>query len=309
MKKARFNKQLQLTALLSIMLIACEHDTSFKIPPQTPRLVVHGYVQTGSNFSIAVGKTIAADVMLNPDSTFVTSATVSLYENGVFREVLAYDAAEKRYKSVSTSATAGKQYRITVSATGFETVESVSDSPLPVNTIAVNYIRNIRADERGNLLSDVIFRFDDPAAANNYYFTEINKGSAYSTGSYFCIYSYDPAVEKHQSSISPFEGASCIANTEVLYSDKSFNGARKEITLSGAEESMKEYTDLSTGIIYRPFLKRYFVTEEYFRYIKTGIAVNDISNDPFSQPVSTYTNVKNGYGLFTVFSAITDTLR
>lgn len=295
--------------MLFVILAACENDTSFKLPPHSPRLVVHGYVQKGDHFSVAVGRTFAADVLPKPEETYVTGAVVTLFEDGLFKEALTYDGTKKRYVSLSAVAAAGKQYRVTVSASGFETAEAITASPTPVNSVSVNYIRNIRADQSGVLLSDIIFRFDDPPAENNFYLAEVNRAFKGLSGIAFCLYTYDPAVEKYQSSINPFEAASCIINTEVLYTDRSFNGTRKEMTLSGVEEEMKEYTDLATGITYRPYLKRYSITEEFYRYIKAGVAIGNISNDPFAQPLSTYTNVKNGYGLFTVFSAITDTLR
>jgi hypothetical protein len=286
---------------------SCEQDTTLKLPAHTPRLVVHGYVETGNVFKIAVGKTFAADVLLPPVDTYVSTAIVALYENGLLKETLSYDAAQKRYVSISTHAIAGKTYRITVAAPGYETAEATTAAPFPVNTLAVSYIKNARTDQSGILLNDIIFRFYDPMAESNYYLAEINRAAPYSSS--FCVYTYDPAVENFQPALNPFESGNCIVNNEILFSDKSFNGIRKEITISSSQYGMTEITDPFSGALYRPFLKRYSISEELYRYIKTVIGINGINEDPFSQPVSTYTNVKKGYGLFTVFSTVTDTLR
>lgn len=286
---------------------SCEHDTTLKLPPHTPRLVVHGYVETGNVFKIAVGKTFAADVLLPPGNTYVSNATVLLYENGLLKETLLYDTAQKRYVSITTQAIPGKTYRLTVAAPGYESVEATTSAPFPVNTLSVSYIKNARTDEKGNLLNDIIFRFNDPVAENNYYLAAIDRAMPYSYS--FCIYTHDPAVEKFQPALNPFESGNCIDNKEILFSDKSFNGKTKEISLSSSQYGLEEITDPFTGIIYRPFLKRYSITEELYKYVKTAIGTEGVNEDPFSQPVSTYTNVKKGYGLFTVFSAVTDTLR
>lgn len=289
-------------------LFACEQETELDLPAHTPKLVVHGYVQTDSLFKIAVGRTFAANVLLPPADTYIATATVTLYENGTLKEVLTYDPVQNRYISAA-AAVAGKIYRVTIAASGYETVEAITASPFPVSTQAVSYNRNARTDEHGIILSDVIFRFDDPASISNYYLAEINRALPGYPSSSFCVYSYDPAVEKYQSSLDPFESGSCIDNKEILFSDRSFNGVRKEITISGNHDSMAEFTDAATGAVYRPFLKRYSITAEFYKYTKAAISINGINDDPFSQPVSTYSNIKNGYGLFTVFSAVTDTLR
>lgn len=307
MKNWKTIVQFLLSAFFIGAVSSCEHDTALKLPAHTSRLVVHGYVETGSVFKIAVGKTFAADVLLPPGDTYISNATVALYENGMLKETLLYDAAQKRYISISTSAIAGKIYRITVAAPGYETVEATTAAPFPVNTVSVSYIKNARTDQNGALLNDIIFRFRDPVAETNYYIAEINRAAPYSYS--FCVYTYEPAVEKFQPALNPFESGFCIDNKEILFSDKSFNGVSKEITISSTQYGMTEITDPFSGTLYRPFLKRYSITEEFYRYIKTVIGIKGINEDPFSQPVSTYTNVKKGYGLFTVFSTVTDTLR
>ncbi|MCX6318153.1 MAG: DUF4249 domain-containing protein [Bacteroidetes bacterium] len=304
-------RQLFIVPVLVILFsfFSCEQDVNLTLPPHTPRLVIHGYAEAGKLFSIAVGKTFAANVLLPINDTYLKDAIVTLYENNTLREVLVYDTASRRYVTVSAVPHPGNTYRITVAAPGFEMAEAVATTPSLVPTSAVQYLRNTRTDERGNLLSDVLFRFNDPAGQTNHYLTEINRGNPYSASSAFCLYTYDPSVEKYQASLNPFEAGNCILSTQVLYMDRSFNGSSKQIVLSGQEESIREYTDPATGIIYRPYLKRYMVSEEYYRYIKNGIITGGIGGDPFSQPVSTYTNVKNGYGLFTIYSSVTDTLR
>ena len=63
------------------------------------------------------------------------------------------------------------------------------------------------------------------------------------------------------------------------------------------------------GDIYRPSLKKYTISQEFFQYINDAITLGVLKDNPFSRPYTIPGNVKNGYGLFTVYSAVTDTIR
>ena len=306
MKRKTYHPWLMLL-LAAIVMTGCERETQVKLPPHIPRLVVHGYVQTDSLFRVALGKTFAADILLAESDTYVTGATLQLYEDGTLKETLAYDASTKRYYSTATRAGAGHTYRLTVTAPGFETAEATTTAPFPISSLLVILRRNVRTDENGNPLNDIIFRFADPAATTDFYMAEVNRPATSNSG--FCVYSYDPVVEKYQATLNPFSATSCISNKEVLFSDRSFSGQVKEIALSADKSYTEETIDAATGNTLRPYLKRYCITADYFRFVKNIIALNEVSNDPFARPVANFTNVKNGYGLFTVYSVVTDTLR
>lgn len=307
MMKLKTYRPWLMVLLMVIVVSGCERETQVKLPAHTPRLVVHAYVQTDSLFRVALGKTFAADVLLPEGDTYVTGAVLQLYENGSLKETLAYDAVAKRYYSISTRAAAGKTYRLVVSAPGFETAEATSIAPFLVSTQSAIIRRNVRTDENGNPLNDIIFKFADPASTTDYYLAEVNRPVTSNSG--FCVYSYDPVIEKYQATLNPFSATNCISNKEVLFSDRSFNGQVKEITISADKTYTEETVNAITGDTLRPYLKRYCITADYFRFVKNIIALNEVNNDPFARPVANFTNVKNGYGLFTVYSAVTDTLR
>ena len=49
------------------------------------------------------------------------------------------------------------------------------------------------------------------------------------------------------------------------------------------------------------------VTEDYYLY-KRSLSETAISNNPFSLPNTTFTNISNGFGLFAVYNTVTDSL-
>jgi hypothetical protein len=296
------------TALWLTVLNACEGDIDIELPPYPSQLVVHGYVSTGEFFKIAVGRTMSSTgIVTQSADSYITDALVILYEDGVKKDTMAYDSATQRYISTKVMAEAGKTYKVTVAASGFMAVDATAIAPSFVNTEQVKFQRNARVSSDGTVLDDITFRFHDPAIEQNYYFVEVNRPSPFASYNRFCIYTYEPSIVQSQAGFDPFQAGSCINNDEILFTDHNFNGLDKEITISGNSFSL---TDVEyNNRIYRPYLKKYNVSADFFRYVKDGISLGLVDENPFVQPLTVSSNVHNGYGLFTVFSVVTDTLR
>jgi Domain of unknown function (DUF4249) len=275
------------------------------LPPYEPRLVLHGYVQEGDTFKIALGKTLKPDVIRPEKETYVGNGWVLLYENNVFVDSLKYDAARFRYVSSHVLAAPGKVYKVRAGAPGFPDIEATTAAPLPVGTVAVSRIKNSRRTTGGVQLDDIKFSFNDPAGESNFYLAAF-----YGTGGFSCVYTYEPSIEKYTANLVPFDEGACINNDQILFTDKLFNGTLKEITLSTSSATVEPYI-APNGTVYRAFLTRYHITEEYYRYYKTALNQDQIFEEGpiLVDPRTAKGNVKNGYGLFTVFAAVTDTVR
>lgn len=292
---------------LVVASAGCETERFVNLPEHTPRLVVHGYVETGEPFSIAVGRSFRADIVTTLDTTMIRNATVILFENGVFRDTLDYNIVQQRYLSNSVMAVPGNTYRLTVSAPGFESVESTVTAPFPIPTAELHYIRGTRTSLDGTLMDDVVFRFNDPPGQENYYLARIETSGNITSN--FCVYSYDPVVERYQSDVNPFEANNCIDNDAIQFADRFFNGQSKEISLSASSSTLSPNTDPVANRVYRPYLTRYSVSKEFYQYVKSEIRLDLSSSDPFAQPVSIKGNITNGYGMFAILAGVTDTLR
>lgn len=306
--KMNYIKPVAAIVIVSVLavLFACEKPEPIRLPPHTPKLVIHGYVETGTAFNVAIGRTFPSDELVIDTQTYVRNATVVLYEDGVIKDTLKFYQPTRYYRS-PVMATVGKDYRLVVSAPGFATVEATSKPVAPVPLTRLIYARRARTSMDGDVLDDVIFTFNDPPGEANYYIAELNKKIPF--GGWFCVYSYDPVIDKFQANLNPFEGGSCIDNDEILFSDQQFNGQTREISVSGNSGVLETFTDVNTGAIYRPYIKRKFVSKELYQYIKDAIAIDATSGDPFSIPTSIRGNVNGGYGVFAVFATVTDTLR
>ncbi len=288
-------------------VLSCTKTGNVTLPPYEPRLVLHGYTAVGDTFKIALGKTMPQDELAPAEKTYVNNGWALLYESDVFLDSLKYNAAESRYVSSHVIAASGRIYKIKAGAPGFPAIEAVTVAPFPVGIASINRIKYTRRTTGGVLLDDVKFSFHDPANEQNFYLAGI-----YGPNGMSCVYTYDPAVERYTVSAVPLEQGICIDNDRILYTDRSFNGSLKEITLSTYSNSLDSFVDPSTGAVYRSYLKKYNITEEYYRYFKTAANQDDVFEEgPFltTEPRTAKGNVKNGYGLFTVYAVSTDTIR
>jgi hypothetical protein len=284
-------------------VLSCTKDSSIDLPPHEPKLVLHSYTAVGDTFKISLGKSLPQIAIVPGELTYVGNGWVVLYENDVFVDSLKYNAAEKKYVSSRGVASSGKVYRVRAGAPGFPGVEAFTTAPSAVNITSTAVSRNTRKTLSGRSLDDLKITFTDPPVTNFYLASIVVLGGSN------CAFTYDPAVERFTSEIVPFETDNCINNDRLMYSDRSFNGMVKELTFSMYSGNLDSFVD-QTGAVHRPQFKKYNITEDYYRYLKTSLYQDGFEETSLSNiPRNPKGNVKNGYGLFTVFAVVTDTIR
>lgn len=293
----------QLLLLLMLCLFSCTKTIDIS-SPHVPQLVIHGYIAVGDRFNITVGRTAEKTEL---DSQYIKNAWVVLYENDVFLDSLLFNPQQKKYIAKQAIAAPGKTYTIKAGAPGYPVAEAVASAPDPVPTVSIAHIKNARLDEVGRFLDDVQFSMQDPAGVKNYYLAALYP-STHFTSTLLCVYSTDAAIDRPQADVLPSNENVCIDAKSILFNDQSFNGSLKKITISAWPKALESIRDNSGGI-HKPYLKRYVVSEVCYKYIKyINSQDGEISLPYFNVPPNHIGNVTNGYGLFTVFSATTDSL-
>jgi len=295
-----------LIAMMMLFASSCVRRADIEFPPHTPLLVLHSYTAVGEPFRASLGKTVESTVVVPGSATLITDGWILLYEDGAFKDSLRYDPVLELYQT-PVKAESGKTYRLVAGHPDFPEVESVASAPLGVPTLNVQHIKNARTNADGIALNDVKFSFSDPPLENNFYLAALFPG--YPGNSIGCVYTYDPSVERYTEGLLPFDQSNCIDGKEILFTDKSFNGKLKEITISATYFDLQTYVDPITGKEHKPYLKRYNITESFYKYFKhTSILDFNAGAPTLSDPIIIKGNVQNGYGLFTVYTAATDSL-
>lgn len=293
----------QLLLLSMLCLFSCTKTIDIA-SPHVPQLVIHGYTAVGDRFTLTVARTIEKTGL---DSQYIKNAWVVLYENDKFIDSLLYNPQQKKYIARQAVAENGKTYTIKAGAPGYPVAEAVASAPDPVPTMAISHIKNARLDEVGRFLDDVQFSIQDPAGIKNYYVAALYPSSHF-TSTLLCVYSADAAIDRPQADVLPSNESVCIDAKSILFNDQSFDGSLKKITISAWPKALESIGDNSGGT-HKPYLKRYTVSETFYKYIKyINSQYGDISLPYFNIPPNRIGNVTNGYGLFTVFSATTDSL-
>jgi hypothetical protein len=286
------------------MLAACERETHMNIPPQPPKLATESF--SGQNvfpeayLTRTRGVTDPLPISGQTDIYLVRNATVLLYENDILKDSLKYNAGQQRYKAAIAKIQAGKTYKLVLSAPGFPTAEAISVTPLLVPINNMTFTRNARNDIDGNPQDEVKLSFTDNGSTEDYYLVRIY--NSYHDILY-CVITNDKDVEKLVYE-DPFYPDDCLQSNRLLLSDKNFNGTNK--TLIFYTEAGELEPTPGSG---KAWVELLHVNKEYYTYIKSLNTRENADDNPFAEPVNLYTNVKNGYGMFTTYAMAVDSIQ
>lgn len=289
--------------IILMLLFSCRKDIHLVMPGK-PQLVLHGYVGVGELFTVTIARPV--DPVLPDSLRHLNSAWVTLYDNGVFKDSLLFDAQQKKYLSRSAKAEYDKTYTIRAGAHGYPTAEAVAIAPQPVPTVAIDHTIKARISDYGEFLDDVTFSIQDPAGINNYYIAALYPNAF--IPSLICVYSTDPVIDRPNADVLPSSINICLNAKGILFNDQSFNGSLKQVTISAWPKALETIKD-DSGVVHKPYLKRYTISKEFYTYFKHISSQDFELGIPYSNiPATDIGNVTNGYGLFTIFSVTTDSL-
>ncbi len=278
-----------------IFFTSCEKRLKVDMVQEPQKLVLHSVVTQDSLIEVQVTKSIGiTDPESNNinDNQYVPQARVVVFENEAAVETLSYNPLNKKFKAVTTRMSAGKNYRITAEATGYTAAQGKA-SLLPVVPVDnVFFKKNARMNEDGDWMDEVKIVFTDPVNTDNYYRVYIKSYNGNDAG---CIKATDIDIEDLNGDgiINPL---GCISPGELIVSDKNFNGLAKTLVL---------YVRNGRLVVNRnryPYLLLQQISKDFFLFTKSLALVKNIQDNPFAEPVNLWTNITNGYGIFTGIS-------
>lgn len=292
---------------LTVLSLACNKATEVVLPGQTPLLVVNGQWQQRSVFMLRVTRSRG---ILDPFDTGVAlfntyevkNALVTVKENDITVDTLKYDSLDLFYISTRNKrAKLNAVYTISASSPGLAPVSATSNL-LSVMTISGTQLKTKTSyNAAGEAMDQISFSFKDAAGQADYYLIRILRAD----GSYAdCINTTDEDFEKLIFNTPSTE--TCFDGDKLLLSDQNFNGKTKKVVLSVSTDQMADF--VFAGQTRHPYIELLHITPDFFRYIKSTNGYDISAVNPFSEPVNIYSNIKNGYGLFTAYSLVTDSL-
>ncbi len=297
-----------------ILSVSCERDVIVDVPSQTPKLVVNGLIRVNTAFRITVSKTAGILDSTSRASYKVANAMVQLYENNVLKDTLVYDATSNTYLvKRNTRPQSGNTYKLMADATGFTTAQAETVTPAAVSIQSLTRRINVKKDASGNYLDEVKITFTDDGLTTNYYIIKVKRPQSFSsTGTteysgIYCMHSSDIDIERRNNG-DPTDFENCV-NQEFFMRDKNFNGRTKEILLFIQHSDIEPVLHPFTNKYLKPIVELHTITYDHYKYRKSFDAYRDAEDNPFAEPVLVYSNVKNGYGVFSTFDLARDTIR
>lgn len=148
--------------------------------------------------------------------------------------------------------------------------------------ISTSFIENGGLDTDGDERSKVTISIKD-APGTHFYSVKVIAPGYDSTPRLTYISSIDPSISETYNSY------------ELVVEDSSFDGKEKLLEFQMYRISEEEAQG-NIFIVWRE------VSSSYYQYSKSLKAYNEISDNPFASPISLYSNIESGLGIFSVFN-------
>jgi len=303
-------KPLQLFQLFSLIFItgffSCEEPVDLNIDEVfVPQVVVNGSFTTHHPFQIVLTR---SGNILNGTTQFIEDAKISIAQEGTMLGVLNYqeDALLPFYTLKGSQPTIATDYHLTIEVPNFTTLTATDQipKPVPLKAIAVDSVLT----REGNPISSVILstHFKDPSEKTNFYhlrlFQEAISGRTQSSG----------FVGSRDENLLPLPIEAILENMPnatfdsdqlgILFSDELIDGQSVQLKLSA------KINQLEAGMFPEIVGELRTVSENYYQYY-TSLARQQESKDrPFTEPVSVFSNIENGLGIFAGFSTYRDSV-
>lgn len=281
---------------------SCETVVELDLPEKQPGLVTNCFFNPDSIFSVNMSK--SQYVLDNASVRKINNAVISLYRESVWIEDLGF-ISDGNYTSLKgNKPQAGINYKISVSADGFSSVEANDKIPAPTQITAVDTGTIFMENQK---YFELKIKFKDNPSEKNYYQLQLF------TKNYFQSYdSIGNPIMDTTSYFQPmgFESKDLIfdheknfGNSGAMFSDELF-GAKGEYQLSIYTYTYSnEYDTMGNAYGFNELkilLKS--VSENYYKYVVSYQLYQQSNGNPFSEPVQIYNNIKNGYGIFAGYS-------
>jgi hypothetical protein len=293
---------------LSWMMVSCQTVVNIDLPERDSKLVLNAEAHPDSvwRFYLSQSKGI-----LEPGDL----ADVKTGEITVVGSDGSYEVVDQRFEEPNNSnysvyrgtgkPQAGVHYQVLVSAPGFEPITATDSIPQPVPVRQVDTSSTLIEDQDFFELNIV---FDDPASTQYYdlrlfYYLEVPFDTASGTFVNTVLMGEIP----YNFEVESFFGG----DASTVINDERFNGQTYTLPVvfsKGIIEGIAEDELFQLFPVY-VICELRTVSETYYKYVKSFNDYQSSSFDPFSQPVQVYSNVNQGFGVFSAFSVSRDTIQ
>ncbi len=276
--------------MMSGVLMSCEKVIDITIPDKERKIVLNGYIRANQPVLVNLSRSLS---VLEKDSMMLLSgADLKLFSGtglmGVFKE----DSAGY-YSLPDFLPQVGQTYRATASAGELKPVEASAVLPALVPIASVDTATLF--GDWGQQELRLTVKFDDPGGIPNVYsfgvdvsYKEFDYQTMQSTGKMLThpVYLYSSSNDMFLKDESTnFEG-------KLYFEDLLFDGLSKTV-----EFGINDYSFYESDTVWLT-VKMEQIDPSFYKYVQSYVAYQNARGNPFAEPVQVFSNVKNGYGIF-----------
>ena len=291
-------KWMLILAITSISLFnSCNEDSfsqvvKIELPEHEPKIAMSALWLSQDTLPYAhVEKSRST---LEEDPQLPSDAIVKLYINGTFTSQAVfhddptssfYPSGRYAFEGEMISGNEGDEYRLEASLDDLPIASAVQIMPgiTPIETAEYTEDGGVSLD--GGQVDLMKISFTDPADTEDYYQIQLFSIVKYTEQ----INPEDTIVQTYSRYLETTDPTITMANGNLLVSDKSFNG--NTITIQG--QTYRDWEEVTSREVHLTH-----ITKDAYYYLKSVSEYKNSEGNPFAQPVTIYSNIENGYGIF-----------
>ncbi len=273
---------------------SCDQVVKVDLPPHEEQLVIHSYMNPGdSMLSVIVSHTRGA--LDESEEKLIDNATVELFKDGAGKKTFSFVQAldgdswgwggfnefrgalyqvpnEEAFWDLSST------YELRASADGFASVSSEQELFEPIELISSEYNPEGGISPDGyERLDEILIEFQDKSGEENHYEFRVIFESEYDDENYVWIETQDARVEPTMQT--------------AVSKDNTYDGQTVTLQLMTYpywDEVKKLIVEVSA------------INQDKYAFNKSFFNYYMAEDNPFAEPVTLFTNIENGRGIFSV---------
>ena len=267
---------------------SCEKDVNIDLPYEGNKIVINSFMMKDSLMYARV----TTSTQINNRNIFPVpaGAKIDLYENDVFRETMATkNIYGVQYFVSSSKAISGKKYSLKASATGLDNAEGTDTVPQKPS-FAPSEFKQISTgnDQKAKLVINI----NDPAGQKNYYRLRLYGADTNLSAAgprllvnkqHFHYFKVDNLANNNN-----FDIFGDYEYWQIYFTDDKFDGRNVSLTVN-LSYFPSSFLYIAPELVH--------LSRDSYRYLQSRDNQFDNQDNPFTEAVVVYNNIKGGYGI------------
>lgn len=298
--------------VFSLIIQSCQKKVEFDLKNNAPKMSVNSILQPDSLCKVYISESLSPIDVINFQS--ITDANIEIWQNKSFLGFLDTYIKPKTnpgigyYTNPDILIQKSDSFELKISHNDYTSVNAYTEIPTPptVSSIEMStYSIDTLPLPGYSLDANIKLTIDDNSTEENYYAVSFFYYADYIDTDYWAGRDSDTLYKKRilfeHNSLSSLQ--TYMNNDGIIISDELFNGQRKNFSVL-----IEDYINIRYSDFTQFYIEIKSISKDYYLYQKTLKEYYQSSGNPFSEPITVYNNINNGYGIFAGYNSVIDTV-